>query len=386
VWSSDESIRYDGSTDRNINHSGYVNLGGTFSITNSEEMLENFGSQFLKYLLINAQLYSFLLFTRITRFIFHQFIFNKHPNFSWGYTAVYNGKKRKVELCVVLSRRYSISFQHSIITRLLSLYIYYRLTVHTQIKVINILPMSSYKQQRSSPILTRAGTKAALRKQFDNEVIDAFGVTALVGYEAEVNHCIGLCTATYSDYHFHMALASVDTFKYRTHQKHRLIYACIQGNVKWFTRLWKAGNVEDMIQLRRRSDEVKPPLFRHAFSGPENLAYHLFDNAQEDRGKEPSTDTLNRLTILRILFVSPISMMEVDRASEDDQPIWKGSLNLTISSKKYTLSHELLQHPNRIDPNKPDFLPPIVTVAKKDFWEIGIELANLPNLNLNVRC
>lgn len=151
--------------------------------------------------------------------------------------------------------------------------------------------MSSNKQR----ILTRSAASEAVRQEIDNEGIDAFGIAALVGYEAETNHCIGLCTATYTDYHFHMALASTDTYTYRTRSKHRLIYACMRGNAKWFNLLWKAGSVKDMIRVRRKCEVA-------TFVRPkkENLVFYLLQNIQED-GKDPHPDTLNRLTILRKL-------------------------------------------------------------------------------------
>lgn len=123
--------------------------------------------------------------------------------------------------------------------------------------------------------------------------IDAIGVTALIGYEAETNHAVGLCTATRTDYHFHMALARTNTDVYRTRNKHRLLYACITGNVAWFRALWRGGNENDMVNLMMKSND--------------NLAHNLLRNAKPST-PENFSDTRNRLEILRFLFESSIDM------------------------------------------------------------------------------
>lgn len=227
--------------------------------------------------------------------------------------------------------------------------------------------MSSHDKGK---MLTRSGSKALKQSLINVEVDDtiaAMGITALIGYEAENNHCIGLCTGTRNDYHFQLALARTDSYTYRTRSKHRLLYACMKGNVEWFQTLWSAGSVDDMIDLQYQE---------------ENLVYYLLDKAQED-GRRPHPDTVHRLAILRRLLATPISFTNIGQTTAiDNRTVFFGPLNLAIVRKNYALANELLKHPNRIDPNKPDEYPPILAASICKFWEIGIQLAAIPTVNL----
>ena len=80
--------------------------------------------------------------------------------------------------------------------------------------------------------------------------IDALGVCALVGYEAEVNHTIGLCKKARQDFNLLIISAKINIESYLTKHKHRIMYSCMTGNVDWFRILYKYSKKQDIIGIR----------------------------------------------------------------------------------------------------------------------------------------
>ena len=93
------------------------------------------------------------------------------------------------------------------------------------------------------------------QQQHTEAYISALGICGIVGYEAEVNHCIGLCKEARTDNHLLLTIASIHTHNYITRRKHRIMYACFMNNGNWFDTLYNHSNHTDIITLRTRANE-----------------------------------------------------------------------------------------------------------------------------------
>jgi len=86
--------------------------------------------------------------------------------------------------------------------------------------------------------------------------LNTLGICGIVGYEAEINHTIGLCKLARQEYNLLMICSSTNTYTYKIKKKHRILYTCIAANAEWFKILFNIGNKNDLISLRSKNDET----------------------------------------------------------------------------------------------------------------------------------
>jgi len=83
-----------------------------------------------------------------------------------------------------------------------------------------------------------------------DKFIGALGITGINGYEASVNHTIGLCKDARSDLNLLETCALVNTNTYVHKQRHRLIFAASFGNASWFKCLFYSTDFKTIETLR----------------------------------------------------------------------------------------------------------------------------------------
>lgn len=98
-------------------------------------------------------------------------------------------------------------------------------------------------------------TTTGSKSEAEQQIIEAIGVTGVVGYEAEVNQCIGVSSLARHDYHLLLAVSHSKTFTYSTWKKHRIFFAAASGEPNWFRTLFEHANKE-IIALRTDMDET----------------------------------------------------------------------------------------------------------------------------------
>lgn len=85
---------------------------------------------------------------------------------------------------------------------------------------------------------------------------EALSLCGVNGYEAEVNHTIGLCKSVRTEVNLIACCALANTYKYKTKRKHRLIYAARRGNSTWFALLsahTSSSTLESSVDDQNRS-------------------------------------------------------------------------------------------------------------------------------------
>lgn len=110
---------------------------------------------------------------------------------------------------------------------------------------------------RSTAATTALNTTTVSNNSSD-QLLDYYavlGICGLVGYEHEINHCIGLCRDVRQDYNLLLTVSSVKTYRYRTKQKHRLMFTVMIGNYPWFSTLYDMGNRTDIVNMRTKFHE-----------------------------------------------------------------------------------------------------------------------------------
>jgi len=129
-----------------------------------------------------------------------------------------------------------------------------------------------YPSSSNAPFDTILSTNLLSNQELDN-YIGALGITALVGYEAEVNHTIGLCKDTHQDYNLLLMCSKTNIRSYRENQKHRIMYACMIGNKNWFRTLFDIANVNDILALRTKDNKT---LYHLVCTNPVEIKYFRY--------------------------------------------------------------------------------------------------------------
>ena len=80
--------------------------------------------------------------------------------------------------------------------------------------------------------------------------IEVLGYCGVNGYEAEMNHCVGLCKEARKDINILATVAQLHTFLYRTKHKHRLMRAVMKANSAWFKILFDYTVPDTLAALR----------------------------------------------------------------------------------------------------------------------------------------
>ena len=158
----------------------------------------------------------------------------------------------------------------------------------------------------------------------EDMLIEALGVCAINGYEAEVNHTIGLCTNARQDFNLLTISAKINIESYLTKHKHRIMYSCMTGNVDWFRTLYNVGDKNDIITLRTIGSErclyhlltMNPydyydeftTIYTNTYNDDNTAKIEWDDNIGPLKHPNPLTNIPGRIAILDILSETALSV------------------------------------------------------------------------------
>ena len=164
----------------------------------------------------------------------------------------------------------------------------------------------------------------------EDMLIEALGISAVIGYESETNHCIGLCKKARQDYNLLLSCTKTTVESYRKKHKHRIMYSCMTGNVEWFRKLYELGNKNDIIALLTKDNKSLYHLLtmnpydnyveiNHKLGiqfGDEDSEIHFIVRWESDDDEiihnTPSININGRLAIIDILSKTSLSIMLPD--------------------------------------------------------------------------
>ena len=147
-------------------------------------------------------------------------------------------------------------------------------------------------------------------KQDYENFVSVLGITALLGYEANVNRTIGLCKDARQDYNLLVACAKTNIQSYREKRKHRIMHACLTGNVDWFKNLFTIGNVNDILELRTKDYKT---LYHLVCISPDNMGeVHSNNISSTTFHCAPLSNIMGRLATLKILNKTSLPLVEKD--------------------------------------------------------------------------
>ena len=285
----------------------------------------------------------------------------------------------------------------------------------------------SRTEPNSTPeeLVSSSSLPLPLRNSDTDIFIDVLGITAISGYEAKVNHCIGLCKIARKDYHLLLMCSSTNIHSYTVNQKHRIMYTCLIGNIDWFRTLLSMGNTETLLSLRGKVKEIINISIHYTISGevvytPFTLAVNYrhinivkellqyldkFDINQRIGSYQYSALYLacqnNDLPMVQLLCRIP----DIDLNSSDSDgftPLMVGTVveyhrgetssqsNVDIFPKRIIreqVVRELLQYPDRININQQDndsYTALHYTVVHDNIEVLKI-LCSYPGIDLNIK-
>lgn len=194
----------------------------------------------------------------------------------------------------------------------------------------------------------------------------------LLGYEAEINHGIGLCRDARTDYNLLLTVSKVNTYRYRTKQKHRIQYAIRLPNYSWFKTIFDVSNRTEILTLRTRWNET----FYHLLCGylyvdddTEEMNLEVNPGFRRLSGGGGNNNNVSQqlMDIFRLLVQTNLDMdepisyhgkhfIEFYDSSYDGNTFLMLLCRLYKSSLKVSFLHELLPYAglSRLDLNRKD--------------------------------
>jgi len=165
--------------------------------------------------------------------------------------------------------------------------------------------------------------------------LDILGFVGANGYEAEVNHGIGLCKSSRKDPNLLAVCAQLNTYKYRKQRKHRLFKAAYFAEEEWFTSLFHHTSYTTIEELRDIHN---------------NTLYHAVTDIPHHMAKKKRSLEKQRINIFNLLIKTKLDINTLNN-------VWQLPILLATRNQLFKLVDEFFRYENKLDFNRTYYAP-----------------------------